>query len=181
MESNINIDDYTREFHSVVTIKFGELVEWGWYNPADPSWKWDAYNDAQYERLCQKIIARYWDREIGILPPGEWKRSFLRKLNEIMPKYKILYGMVDDLDPMQERREYEKIREIGSEFPQTLLGGHQDYASTGRDHERELVGQGDQIGRIEDIAKRWADIDVLILDELEILFSALVTVSLNAY
>ena len=169
------------EWHSVSTIKLSQLKEWGFWNPEEPEWEWDYYNREQYERLCSKFFARYADREIGILPPGEWRRSYIRKLNEIMPKYKLLYEAAEDMNILQTGREYHKSREIGSDFPQTQLAGRQDYASTGKDLEYETIHEGNPVEQIADAADRYRDIDVMILDELEVLFSALVSVSLNLW
>lgn len=177
----LNLNNPTPEWHSVNTIKLGELYNWGWFNPDEEDWVWDYYTEEQYTRVCTKILARYSDREIGILPPGEWKRSYLRKLNEIMPKYKLLYAAADDLDILQTERTYTKDRTIYSDFPQTQLAGMQDYASTGTDHEAETLHEGDAMDRLIDAAERYRDIDVMILDELEVLFSSLVSVSINAW
>lgn len=181
MDPIMEMNEWPRDFHAVSTVKFGELVEIGWYNPSDPTWQWDYYTEEQYSRLCTKFVARYWDREIGILPPGEWKRSYIRKLNEIMPKYKKMYEEYEDIDIMQIKREYGKDRQIYSDFPQTLLSENEDYASTGKDDEYEKVTEGDPIERLEDMSENFRDIDVMILDELEILFSSLVSVSINLF
>lgn len=169
------------EWHAANTIKLSELAAWGFWDPEDPSWVWDYYDHDQYIRLCRKFYARYADREIGILPPGEWKRSYIRKLNEIMPKYKLLYKAAADADILQTSREYHKAREIGSDFPQTMLGGKQDYASTGRDYEHETLHEGDPVDQLAKAAEKYKDIDVMILDDLDILFSSLVSVSLNVW
>ena len=169
------------ESHSVITIKLGELYRWGFYDPNDESWRWDALDDEQYVRVCTKFLARYYDREITIIPPGEWKRSYIRKLNEIMPKYKLLYKAAEDMDVLQESREYHKSREIFSEYPQTQLAGREDYASAGRDNENETLREGNPIDMIVDAADRYRDIDVMILDDLEILFTTLASVSLNIW
>lgn len=176
-----NLPDPRPEWHSVLTIKLGQLYNSGFYDPSDDSWKWDSYDEAQYNRICTKFLARYFDREIGILPPGEWKRSYIRKLNEIMPKYKMLYDAAKNMDILQTSRDYRRLREIGSDFPQTQLAGRKDYASTGHDVEEEAVHEGDPVQQITAAAEAYRDIDVMILDDLEILFSALVSVSLNAY
>ena len=177
----LNLIDPRPEWHSVNTIKLSELYNWGFYDPSDDSWKWDYYDLDQYTRICDKFIARYSDREIGILPPGEWKRSYIRKLNEIMPKYKLLYKAAEDINILQESREFEKYRTVNSDFPQTQLAGNQDYASTGIDHESEKLLEGDTVNRLIEVAENYRDIDVMILDELEILFSTLVTVSVNTW
>lgn len=169
------------EFHSVVTIQLCELIECGFFDPSDESWKWDAYDDAQYERLCSKFIDRYYFAEISLVPPGWWKREYKRKLNEIMPKYKILYKRVaDGINPMQADLEYEKRRAISSEFPQTMLSGNSDYASSGIDSEYERVREGDLIDQMQRFQSVYNDVDVMVLDELECLFSHLYTVNVNS-
>ena len=121
-------------------------------------------------------------RDIGVIPPGLWKREFLRKMNEIMPKYKPLYKALDDgANILQTGDQYGKSRDIFSEFPATMLGDNQDYASNGRDREYENVAQGDWVDKAMQIAERYTDIDVMILKEIEPLFSCLLTVSMNGY
>lgn len=184
---NANIDTFepceTRpDWHAVTTIQLGELIECGVVDFKDPSWHWDAYSEEQYERVCEKITNRYYMREIGVIPPGVWKREFLRKMNEIMPKYKPLYKALENgADIMQTGDQYGKSRDIFSDFPATMLGDNQDYASNGRDREYENVTQGDWIEKATQIAERYNDIDVMILKEIEPLFSCLLTVSMNGY
>lgn len=170
------------DWHAVATIQLGELIECGVVDFSDPSWHWNAYNDEQYTRLCDKITNHYFMRDIGVIPPGLWKREFLRKMNEIMPKYKPLYKALDDgANILQTGDQYGKSRDIFSEFPATMLGDNQDYASNGRDREYENVTQGDWVDKAMQIAERYNDIDVMILKEIEPLFSCLLTVSMNGY
>lgn len=175
--------EWKADFHAAVTISFGELLEWGFIDFEDESWQWDYYDKDQYDRVCQKIANRFFTREINILPPGEWKRRYIGKMNEIMPKYKLLYKMIEENGGnfMQVSDEYEKGRNIDSDFPQTMLGGNQDYASFGTDYEREKIVEGDFLSRIDEFNRNYKDVDVLILDELEVLFCSILTVSLNAY
>lgn len=180
------------DWHSVVTIKFGELIELGfvkWYTVANNNkkvinedWAWDYWNVDQYYRLCDKINARfYWD-EISIVPPGIWKQQIIRKLNEIMPKYKPLYEAVArGFDPWQDGNGYGKSRNIHSEFPETLLSGNADYVSHGDDREYEDVHEGGVAAMTDEYVKLYQDIDCYILDELECLFSSLYTVNMNAF
>lgn len=166
------------EFFSAVTISLGELYEDGWYNPDDESWAWDYYTKEQYDRVCTKIINRYYYREIGIIPPGAWRRAYLRVFNEIMPKYKRLYALLDtDPDIMQVSDEYEKSRDIFSDFPATQLSGNSDYTSTGTDRERERVVEGDFAEKYGSYARTFSDVDVLILDDIDFLFTSLITVN----
>lgn len=176
------LKSYHPEFHAVATISLGELYHSGWYNPEDETWSWDCYNFEQYKRLCSKFLRRYWYREIGILPPGRWKQEYIRKLNEIMPKYKLLYARLDEgLDILQVSDTYKKERDVTSAYPQTQISGEEDYASGGRDHEEETVEDGPTVDMIDDFNRKYKDVDVMVLDELEVLFSSLVSVNLNSY
>lgn len=202
------------DFHSVATIQLGELIDGGWFN-WDDSWEWDWYDEEQRFRLQRKIDNRFFWREIGILPPLQWKMEFLRKLNEIMPKYKFLYDMLsnEEFNPFLEyhkwgsrnedtlrndkRDQWGKSRSIGSEFPQTMLSGHEDYASTGNDAEYENLSDdnrttdkdvlydeyktGDFLERYQKFMEIYQDVDAMILDELDCLFSHLASVSIDAW
>lgn len=169
------------DWHSVVTISLGELVEGGFVDWDDPSWAWDSYSPEQAARFQEKFVARYYWREIGIIPPGRWKQQFIRKLNELMPKYKVLYKLIDDgLNILQDSDTWHKGRRIGSDFPQTLLAGDQDYASDGTDEEYETVVNGDVMDKLSQF-ESYNDVDVMLLDDLEVLFTCLFTVNVNGY
>lgn len=169
------------EFHDVVTFALGELYKDGWFDLTDPSWRFPKYSDEQHERLCGKILDHYYMRNIGVLPLAAWKREFLRKLNEIMPKYIILYKKVDERpDSFNATDEYYKSRNVFSDFPQTQLSGNEDYASNGTDHQYERIHDGTILDLSERL-KMYDDIDLQIVDELEPLFSCLLTVNINAW
>ncbi len=176
--------------HATVTTQLCDLIEYGyvnWYTTTyegvivpDSEWVWDYYDLDQYRRVCDKFNERfYWD-EISIIPPMKWKQQLLRKINEIMPKYKIIYKAIDSgIDPLATSSNYGKSRNIYSEFPETLLNGNSDYVSNGNDNEFENVTVGDTLSKYKEIASKFDDVDVMILKELEVLFSSLYTVSVN--
>lgn len=164
------------ERYDYMTITLGEWHELGFYRPLeDDSWRFDAYSDEQYTRLCTKFLNRFYDREVSNTVPNRWKRAYLRKLNEIMPKYKLLYARVEQgVNPLQESREREKSRDIFSDFPETMLSGNSDYASTGNDRESDMLREGNAAELLTQFAREWNDVDVLILDELEhVLFTGI--------
>lgn len=175
--------DLPHDFHGVSTLTYAELEDCGFINWDDPAWAWDAYNDEQRERLQVKIAARFEFREIGILPAAAWRRQFVRKLNEIMPKYKMLYAKLDkDFDAFLAGDDYGKRRHVFSDFPATLLNGEsEDYASNATDEEHEDLRIGDNLEKYVDFEERYNDVDVLILDELEVLFSDLIAVNFNGF
>lgn len=166
------------ERYDYMTITLGEWHELGFYKPLeDDSWRFDAYSDEQYARLCTKFLNRFYDREVSITVPGRWKRAYLRKLDEIMPKYKLLYARVEQgLNPLQESRDREKSRDIFSDFPETMLSGNSDYASTGNDREADTMHEGGAVDRAMQFAREYVDVDAMILDELErVLFTSILT------
>lgn len=183
-----NFEPYTEtdwpnyhEYFPASTVCLGELIEVGWFDLHDESWSFPKYSDEQNDILIEKIYNHFWNREIGALPPGIWKRSFLAKMNEIMPKYILFYKILDSGEgKIGAESEYYKSRNIYSDFPQTLLGGNSDYASAGNDMEFERIKQKDILDIYEKLY-RYKDVDQLILDELEVLFSCVVSVSINAW
>lgn len=168
----------TNERYDYMTITLGEWHELGFYNPLeDNTWRFDAYSDDQYARLCTKFLNRFYDREVSITAPSRWKRAYLRKLNEIMPKYKLLYARVEQgLNPLQESRDREKSRDIFSDFPETMLSGNSDYASTGNDREADTMHEGSAADKALQFSREYQDVDAMILNELEhVLFTSILT------
>lgn len=185
----MSIKDYLNtieygDWHAIISIQLGELIEGGLFDwEKDDSLKWDYYNEEQYKRVCNKFVNRYYYREIGIIPYKEWKQAYIRRLNELMPKYKMLYQALENgVDPLQNNGEYGKSRNIYSDFPQTQLNGiNQDYATNGNDEEYERITTGDFLEKARAIKDNYDDIDVMLLDELEPLFSQLFSVAINGF
>ena len=168
------------EFHDVDTLQLGELIELGWFDLSREDWQYDYYSEEQRDRLNSKIVAHYYFREISVTPLKRWKMEFLRTMNEIMPKYKLVYDLVKDgLSPIQMEDRYTKYRDIYSDFPQTMLSGtNQDYASSGHDYESETIVNG-SITMMQDFFDYYKDVDAMILDELESLFSPFIAMNMN--
>lgn len=179
-QHNTGIPDY----HSVQTIELGELIESGVFTWARIDWADAAYSEEQYSRLCAAFEDRYWLREIGITPVGMWMRRLHYKLvYDLMPKYRPMYAQLNngDYNPMQHGGKYGKRRDINSEFPETLLNGsNESYLSSGTDSEYEEIGMD---GTVTENAMLYAEqfkaIDIMVLDDLETLFSCLYTTNVN--
>lgn len=179
-------DEANDEYHQVMTITLGELLVPGGIDWASTEWSWrdSAYDDTQYTRCCRKIENRYYDREIGVLPAGRWKRHFLRLIDEIMPALKPLYTAVDGNSGvmLSDMDTWHKMRTVFSDFPATQLAENQDYASNATDNQYETIANGNFMDKIARIKQGdYVDIDVLLLDHLEECFSPLWTVNLNNY
>lgn len=176
-------EDSYPDYHAVVSIQLIELINDGVVDFNEPEWDYDYYSKDQRDRVYEKVVGRFGYREIGIIPIKEWHARFIALLNEIMPKYKPLYEALEKgVDITQVGGEYNKTRDIYSDFPQTMLSGdNQDYASTGQDHEHETIHTGAWVDVAEAIDTRYNDVDVMILNKLERMFTPLITVNMNGY
>ena len=170
------------EYHDVLTVTLGELIEGGFIDWTTPEWQWNAVSDAQRERVNKMIECRFWYREIGAVPPGIWRRDFMRIINEAMSSLAPFYRQLEggEFDILQTGNDYGKSREIYSEFPQTMLAGNEDYASTGNDRAYEDVHEGSILDALAQ-ADTVRSLDVILLDRLETCFSCLFTVDIDAY
>lgn len=174
------------DYHAVTTITLGELLVPGGIDWTSPQWSWrdDAYDGTQYFRCCAKIENRYYDRELGVMPPGRWRRHLLRLIAEIMPVLKPLYEIAAG-NPgifMSDTDTWHKTRTVFSDFPATQLVTGQDYASNGTDMEYETVTNGNYMDKVKAIRQGdYVDIDVILLEHINACFSPLWTVAINNY
>lgn len=183
--AELNVPDFipyeSPDYHAAYTIQLCELINDGLIDFDDDAWNFDSYNVEQRNRFWRKFKDRFYWREIGIVPFSRWKWELLRKLNEIMPKYKPIYAALENgQNILQHYGEYGKSRNVFSDFPQTLLGENQDYASNATDKEHEEIYLGDWIDQLQKL-KNYDDVDVMILKELETFFSVMFTVNINGY
>lgn len=171
-------------WNAIYTVQLGQLIEVGLFSweRDELNWSSAAYDNEQYERVCNYFIERYRYREISIEPFLEWALMLKRKLvYELMPKYKPLYERASEgIDPFQTSDEYFKRRVIGSEYPETLLSANSDYASTGEDLEHEKLTEGNILDTIYTFAEQYKGVDEMLVDELESMFISLYTVNANA-
>ena len=173
--------DNSRGWRSPISLVLGELIEKGAIDFSSPEWDFDYYDREQRDRLYEKLEGRYYFRSISIVPPARWRKRLLAHLNELMAKYRWAYkALADGVDPLQVSDRYRKYRNIDSDFPQTILSKNQDYASYGTDFEEEELMQGDWLEFLQKL-KSAKGVDEMILDELDGLFSSLITVNLNSY
>lgn len=171
------------EWHPTFSVTLGSLVEDGWVNWQQDGLFWwgdAAHDDETYKRLCEGIEARYWYREISMIPPGQWRRKLLYVIRfELCPKYNRLYDIIDDVNILQDSDKYGKRREIGSDFPETLLSDNANYVSTGEDSEYEDIELGRALDAVPEFIRDWTDVDQAFLDGLERMFSAVITFNVN--
>lgn len=172
--------DNAPDYHAVYSMQLCELVNSGFKPFGDKRWnKLDWYSKEIKSRLEDKILARYWYREIGIFPAGEWRHELTRVMGEILPKYNVLYAAVSNgSDILADSDTYSKERTVYSDFPATQLNESiNDYARNAQDKQNETVVQGNYLEKAADINSRYNDIDVMILDQLEVCFSCLASVT----
>lgn len=179
-------NDSFRDFHAVYTVQLIELIHDGLIDFTDGTWNTtiygasiDWYSDEQRDRFWDKFKNFYLYREIGELPYLRWKTDVLTRAYLLMPKYKLLYEVLDNVDDLLKTGdEYGKLRYINSEFPQTLLSGNSDYASDGTDKEHELIKEDDYIKKLNELLELDA-IDNMLIKEFESMFYCLFTSNIN--
>lgn len=168
------------EFHAINTIVFGDLIESNFIDWNSEDWKWDAYNEDQYKRVCKKFEQHYYWREIGVLPLARFRWEVRRTFNENMPKYKPFYQALDDgTSILQTAEDYGKNRNVYSDFPATQLKPKtQDYATNATDNAHDTVSIGDWLDKAQQI-KSYNDIDLMLILDCEDLFCSLLTTNIN--
>ena len=184
-ESDIQSYIYQNEWHAVYTIQLGELIESGVFDWSKPEidWKASAYDNEQYERLCNYFNERFYWREISTLPIKEWFMHLHRKLVfELIPKYKPMYEAIKDgINPLAKSDEYFKERHINSQYPETLLSENADYISDGHDVENERIVINTIGDGIQDYVTKYKYVDELVCDELESIFICMYTSNVNEW
>lgn len=171
------------EWHDVMSVTLGELVQDGWVDWTSKTFDWSsyAYDGVTYERLCKGIEERYWYREIGLIPPKRWQKKLMYKLRyELCPKYNRLYEAAKDgINVLQDADRYGKRRKIRSDYPETLASGNADYLTTGDDEQYEDVTDGDAVEKMSAYMQSWRDLDASFIEELEPLFASIYTVGIG--
>ena len=172
------------DFHAVQSIQLGELIQDGIFTWERVGWHDAAYSQEQYDRLCEAFETRFYFREIGMLPVKKWLMRLSQRLKtEIMPKYRPMYAQLESgaYNPLQAGGEYSKKREIDSQFPESLLdGSNETYASSGKDTEEEIVKlDGKMSENYASYLELFVSVDKAILDELETLFTCIMTANAN--
>ena len=178
--------DYTGHdsYYSVYTVSLGDLVDAGIFDWSSPELDWSdaAYDDEQFERVCDYFVERFYYREISIEPFAEWARFFKRRMVfEVMPKYRPLYERLKDgYSPLADEDEYYKERKINSSYPETQLSGNSDYITDGIDTEFERIKDGNTTDMMNKYAREFKGVDEMLLDEFESLFVCMYTTNYNA-
>lgn len=193
-EQDIHLPDWVEidnpifdDYHATFTITLGELIHDGLINFTDGTWykqpngmKIDWYNIKQRNRFWKKFEQYYYYREIGEIPYKRWKDNLLSKIALLAPKFNLMYGILDqDIDPMQDWNEYGKSRNIYSDFPQTMLSGNEDYASTGNDNQYEKIKNGSFLEKMNGLYDSYDDVDMLFIRALDTHFYSLLSSNMN--
>lgn len=172
------------EWHDNATVTLGELIEGGWFDWSNPIFDWSefAHDAAQYQRVCAAFEARYYYREISMVPPKKWAMRLMYRIRyEICPTCNALYDALDGVNVLADSDKYGKRRDIRSDYPETQLSGNSDFLSSGVDAQYEDIALGKISDTVPDIAERWRGVDQIFLDKCAIMFSDLVAGIVNDY
>ena len=182
--------------------------------------RYPIFNENYRAALNDKILVHYWMQEIGVESVSLFMHHLSRKMNEIMPEYNQWYeSTLIEFDPMStidmkafstNSAESEVTgltsalssgegstgsRAVSSDYPQNMLSGREDYASSGTDthgnstqqgHESSKSdartadqGQGEQTtkGRtasgsamLQELRASIVNVDLMVISELSSLF-----------
>jgi len=117
------------------TVVFGDLLE------DDFDWgrdKWAYIDKEMRDRINKKIEAHYRYRDIQGTP-ARFSQQLVARLNEciewIGPQYAIIAAGIENAKVGESSKN--KDRRVHSEFPASQLAGHNDYADTADDYQRE--------------------------------------------
>ena len=179
-----NIPDY----HAVMTIQLIELIDsqfFDWNNNPVLRGAFDGLNKLEGnigERLQSMFIERNKWREISMLPYLQWAQQLAYKIKyELVPKYEPMYRAIQDgdFDPLHISDEYYKERIVDSSFPETLISGNSDYLTNGHDREYEKIDSGDAIDLALRYYEQYYAVDEAFMNELDVFFIDLWSVSEN--
>lgn len=181
MMDSVQTPSKWHDFHSTITIQFGELIESGFDWGKSEYYVNEQFTQLNRLRLNKKIEDHFYFREICAVPPGKFKHFLVRKLNEIMPKYNELYKIIDNenFHVLREETFNSKSRDIHSEYPQTQLEGNADYATDANDNALGSTKDGPAIDMMIDYQERYNDVDVMILNEIDVCFMSMMTLNIN--
>lgn len=173
----------------VPTMARSELT-WAREEPETPELGADLYLsnlpifDAAYRPvILSHILDRYRTRRLGYNTPGEWMLAFRRwgNLNMTVPNRRYVSTAV--ALPLDDRDETDTVEatthglDIGSDFPQSIIGGDTDYATQATDRRTADNGTTRRTGRstsvmelIEQQRAAYLNVDAEVLDGLDSLF-----------
>ncbi|MGB5084576.1 MAG: hypothetical protein WBO09_08185 [Methylocystis silviterrae] len=141
------------------------------------------FDNAYRPVILSHILDRFRTRRLGYNTPGEWMLAFRRwgNLNMTIPNRRYVSTAVDlPLDNRDETDTTGATRhslDIGSDFPQSIIGSNTDYASAATDTRIadnatvRRTGRSTSVMELLDAQRRaFVNVDAEILDSLETLF-----------
>lgn len=167
--TSMDADDYEQKYSSVEfgDIKYGELPVLDDYKPLGLG-TYPIFDEGYRQILNGKIIDEYWNREIGTETIDNFRLILRKKMDQIMPYYnqmyesqQIEYSALQTMDirsigksDLKGKEDAETknntttetksgSRGINSNFPQTMLAGDEDYATSGNDLNSTSKVEGD--------------------------------------
>lgn len=141
------------------------------------------FDEAYRPVILSHILDRYRTRRLGYNTPGEWMLAFRRwgNLNMAIPNRRYVSTAIelplDDRDETDATEATSHGLDIGSDFPQSLISGDTDYASSATDRRNAGNESVHRTGRSQSIMRLLAEqrdaylnVDAEVLDGLDTLF-----------
>ena len=141
------------------------------------------FDEAYRPVILSHILDRYRTRRLAYNTPGEWMLAFRRwgNLHMTVPNQRYVSTAVDL--PLDDRDETDSTEatshglDIGSDFPQSLVGGNTDYASAATDRRTADNATVRRTGRstsvmelIEQQRRAFVNVDEEVLNGMDSLF-----------
>jgi hypothetical protein len=191
--------DVTEEDEFTITLPQGSIVvpamarselTWARTEPATPELGADMYlsnlpifDDDYLPVILSHILDRYRTRRLGYNTPGEWMLAFRRWANLNMPVFNKWYVSTAVALPLDDRDETDTTEatrhslDVGSDFPQSIIGANTDYASAATDTrvaDNETVRRTGRSTSIMELLEQqrqaFVNIDEQVLEGLDSLF-----------
>lgn len=141
------------------------------------------FNPGYLPVILSHVLDRYRTRRLGYNTPGEWRLAFRRwgNLNMTVPNQR--YRSAAVTLPLDSRDETDTLEatshslDIGSDFPQSLIGGETDYASAATDRRTadnttaRRTGRSTSVMELLDQQRRaFINVDEEVVSSMESLF-----------
>jgi hypothetical protein len=177
----------------VVPAMMRSELEWARTDPAEPEPGADFYLSnipifaVEYRPvLLSHILDRFRTRRLGYNTPDQWMLAFRRWANLNMPYLNRRYVStavalpLDDRDATDTREATSHGLDIGSDFPQSVIGGDTDYATDATDRRTADNATDRRTGRtqsimalLEEQRAAYLNVDAEVLAGLEPIFYGL--------
>lgn len=142
-----------------------------------------SFNWGQLEWTCEDTVMRvlvnnmisehFYYRGLSLVPPARWRRRFISRMNEIMPKYITMLNQIDDINDRIFRTgtELTKGKRLDSKYPENIVSNDFDYLSDGNAYDEYKEMEGDILDKYIKYIDQFNTVWTALFHDLENLFT----------